>query len=807
MVKNYFKTAFRSLLKNKFYTGINIIGLAVGLSTCLTILLYVLDELNYDKFNTKADRIYRLNYEIKFGQNYGYGAQGPAPMGPEIVKEFPQVEQYTRLRWRGGFLVKKGENNIQEGSVAYADSTLFDLFTLPVIDGNPKTALTEPHSMVITESIARKYFNRTDVAGKTLTINNKDVYKITAVIKDIPSQSHFRFDFFLPLIENPDSRNDDWLSENYNTYILLRKGASPDALTPQLDAMNDRFIGPELQNVIHLNLQDFKKGGGFVKISLFPLMDIHLHSNKEGELYPNGSIQFIYIFSSIAIFILLIACVNFMNLATARSANRAKEVGVRKVLGSLRRNLIQQFLAESLMISFIALVLAIGIACLMLPYFNQLAEKQIQVWALFQPGMLLSLLALMFLVGLLAGSYPAFVLSAFKPVEVLKGKLASGFKGSRLKNSLVVFQFVISIILIVSTIVIYSQLGYIRNRDIGFNRKQVLIINGTGSLGNRADAFKEELLHLKGVQAITMSGFLPTNFARNNNAFFTSPAFEQSSSLSMQDWGVDENYIPTLGIQLELGRNFSSQFPTDSGAVIINEAAAKRMGNKNLINKPLYQFADIQTKKVLVYHIIGVMKNFNFSTLRDAVSPLGLFLKKADWSISVRYNVSDQAEVVEEIRNKWRSFVPEEPFDYAFMDDQFNDLYRGEKQTGQIFITFAILAILIASLGLFGLVTYAAAQRTREIGIRKVLGATVSGIMVMIIKDFLKLVLIASLIAFPFGWWAMYKWLEGFAYRVAISWWIFLTAAILAVFIALLTVSYQSIRAALANPAKSLRSD
>jgi putative ABC transport system permease protein len=460
-----------------------------------------------------------------------------------------------------------------------------------------------------------------------------------------------------------------------------------------------------------------------------------------------------------------------------------------------------------MLISFIALVLAIGMACGTLPYFNQLAQKQIPVRALFQPGMLLSLLILMFVVGLLAGSYPAFVLSAFKPVEVLKGKLASGIKGSWLKNSLVVFQFVISIILIVSTLVIYSQLGYIRNRDVGFNRKQVMVINGTGSLGNRADAFKEKLLHLKGVQAITMSGYLPTNFVRNNNAFFTSPTFEQSSSVSMQDWSVDEHYIPTLGIRLELGRNFSSQFPTDSNAVIINEAAARLMGNKNLINKFLYQFEDVQTKKVLVYHIIGVMKNFNFSSLRDAVTPLGLFLKKADLAITVRYNASDEANLVSEIRNTWKSFVPAEPFDYAFLDDQFNDLYNSERQTGQIFITFSILAILIASLGLFGLVTYAAAQRIREIGIRKVLGATVAGIVAMIAKDFLKLVMVASLIAFPLAWWAMNKWLQGFAYRITISWWIFLTAAFVVVCIALLTVSYQSVRAALANPVNSLRSE
>src|ERR1700722_14402777 len=375
MFRNYFHTALRNLFKNKFYTGINVIGLAVGLATCLVILLYVLDELSYDKFNTKADRIYRLNEEIRFGQNYGDGAQVPPLMGPEIAREFPQVERYTRLRWLGGLLVKKGAENLREDMVAYADSTLFDLFSLPVISGDQKTALTAPQTLVITASIAKKYFGRTDVAGRTLTIDNKDNYTVTAVIKDIPEQCHFHFDIFLPFTQYPDSRSDEWLSENYNTYILLRKGAHRAALTARINAMNDRFIAPELQNIIHQDLADFKKSGSFVKISLTPLPDIHLHSNKEGELFPNGNIQFVYIFASIAVFILLIACVNFMNLATARASNRAREVGVRKVLGSLRKNLVGQFLVESGLISSIALVLAIGIACVSLPYFNQLASK------------------------------------------------------------------------------------------------------------------------------------------------------------------------------------------------------------------------------------------------------------------------------------------------------------------------------------------------------------------------------------------------------------------------------------------------
>ena len=807
MFRNYFHTALRNLFKNKFYTGINVIGLAVGLATCLVILLYVLDELSYDKFNTKADRIYRLNEEIRFGQNYGDGAQVPPLMGPEIAREFPQVERYTRLRWLGGLLVKKGAENLREDMVAYADSTLFDLFSLPVISGDPKTALTAPQTMVITASIAKKYFGRTDVAGRTLTIDNKDNYTVTAVIKDIPEQCHFHFDIFLPFTQYPDSRSDEWLSENYNTYILLRKGADRAALTARINAMNDRFIAPELQNIIHQDLADFKKSGSFVKISLTPLPDIHLHSNKEGELFPNGNIQFVYIFASIAVFILLIACVNFMNLATARASNRAREVGVRKVLGSLRKNLVGQFLVESGLISSIALVLAIGIACVSLPYFNQLASKQIPLGYLFRPVMLCSLVALMVFVGLLAGSYPAFVLSAFKPVDVLKGRIAMGFKGSRLKNALVVFQFVISIILIISTIVIYSQLGYIRERDIGFDRHHVLVLNNTGSLGTRSEAFAAELSHVHGVRSVSRSGFLPTNFARNNNAYFTAPSLEQNSSISMQSWNVDEQYIPTLGMTLEQGRNFSAAFPTDSSAVIINQAAARMMGAGDIVGRPLYQFMDLKTHKVQAWHVIGVMKNFNFSSLRDVVTPLVLFLSPQSWGMAVRYDARQEGRVLNEIKKTWSAFVPGEPVDYAFMDDQFNGLYSGEEQTGKLFVSFAVLAILIASLGLFGLVTFAATQRSKEIGIRKVLGATVGGIALMMTKEFVKLVGIASVIAFPVAWWAMNKWLQGFAYRTDVSWWIFVISAVVAIVIALATVGYQSLKAALANPVKSLRSE
>ncbi len=807
MFKNYFKTAFRNLSKNKFYSSINIIGLAVGLATCLLIFLYVTDELSYDKYNINANSIYRVNNEIKFNGNYLDLAQVPAIMGSTMLREMPQVEQYTRISGHGSFLIKKGGDNIQEQRVAYADSTLFDVFTLPVIAGNARTALKDYHSLVITETIAKKYFNSTDVVGKTMLMNDTANYKITAVIKDIPKQSHFHFDFFVPMLENGGANEDNWLSENYSTYILLKKNADVKQVEAQLNSFMDKHVGPQLQSMVNISMDDLKKDGGYIRASLTPLTSIHLHSNKQGELEANGNAEYVYIFSGIALMILLIACVNFMNLSTARSSNRAKEVGVRKVLGSLKKNLIQQFLTESFLISFIALVIAIFIAWLLLPYFNQLAGKEINAATLLQPTMLLSLVALMLIVGFLAGSYPAFFLSSFQPIDVLKGRLAAGFKRSWLRNSLVVFQFVISIVLIFGTIVIYNQLNYIHNKDIGFNRNQVITINHTNALGNQAESFKNELLQISGVQDATMSGFLPVNYNRNSSTYFTSPTLNPNTGINIQAWTVDENYIPTLELKMIQGRNFSQQFPTDSTGIIINEAAVKFLAAKDVLNKKFYTLNDPQSKKLIEYHIIGVIKNFNFSSLRDVVTPLGLFLGKDNGGISARVNSTDIPNAIAQIRNKWKAMAPSQPFDYSFMDDDFNKLYTTEQRTGQIFITFAALAILIACLGLFGLVTYAAEQRIREIGIRKVLGASVSNIAGMLSTDFLKLVIISAAIAFPLAWWAMNKWLQSFAYRVTISWWVFVIAGVLALLIALITVSFQSIKAAIANPVKSLRTE
>ncbi len=806
MLRNYLKTALRNLWKNKGFSAINIIGLATGIATCLVILLYVLDELSYDKYNVNAERIYRIDEEVKFGDNHYNGTDAPALMGPEFSKDFPQIEHYNRFRWGGGLTIKFKGEKFKEDRVAYADSTLFDVFTLPLIDGDPRTALKSPNSLVITETIAKKYFNTTHAVGQTIEANDKN-YKITGVIKDIPQQSHFHFDFFLSQSENADSKDDNWLSNNYQTYLVIRPGTDIDRLTAEFNRKFESFVAPMLKSIINLDITDFKKGGGYLKVSLMPLTRIHLYSNLQDELDANGDIEYVYIFSAIAIFILLIACVNFMNLSTARSANRAKEVGVRKVLGSLRKNLIGQFLTESLLISFISFILAIGLVFLLLPLFNELAQKSLQGFALFSPGMISSILLLMIIVGLLAGSYPAFFLSSFQPIEVLKGKLSRGFKGSFLRNSLVVFQFCISIVLMVGTAVIYNQLSYIRHKDVGFTKDQVLVIKETYALGSQAQAFKKELMQLPGVKSSTYTGFLPVNGWRNNDALFTTTDFDIKKAISAQQWEVDDDYISTLQMKMKLGRNFSKQYLSDSGAVIINEAAEKFLAGKNPLTSKLYRIDDIKTKKTLSFNVIGVIKNFNFNTLREEITPLALYLRPNYGSLAVRITTRDVPGLLAQIKAKWKAMVPGQAFSYSFMDEDFNKQYSAEQRTGQISITFSVLAILIACLGLFGLVTYAAEQRIKEIGIRKVLGANIPNIMTMLSKDFIKLVLVAVVIAIPVSWWVMNKWLQDFAYRIQISWMVFALAAIGALFIALATVSFQAIKAALANPVKSLRTE
>lgn len=808
MYKNYFTIAWRTFLKSKGYSFINIVGLAVGLSACLLIGLYVKHELSYDRFHEKASRVYRVNMELKFGDNHLDLAVANPLFGETAEREIQQVEETTRLQWYGRFLVKKGNENIQEGNIAWADSTLFDVFTLPMISGNPKTALTEPNSIVITASVALKYFDRTDVVGETLTINNTETRKITGVIKDIPSNMHFQFTSFVPIIEREDALEDTWAgSQNWNTYLLLKEGVNADEVVRLANKMTDRHLGPQLKQVIGKSLEEFNGEGNFFKVSLTALPDIHLWSDRIGELYGSGNIQYVYIFSAIATCILFIAIINFMNLATARSANRAREVGIRKVMGSMKGALVGQFITESVLTCAAAMLIAVGITVAIFPFFNELTGKPLDSSILFTPQILAGLIVLTLVVGIVSGSYPAFYLSAFQPVSVLKGTYNQGGKRSVFRNVLVVFQFSASVLLIAGTLIVFRQLQYIQHKDVGYKREQLLIINNIDKLGNRTEALKTGLLQVPGIEKTTVTGYLPVNYYRNNDSFFTSRSLDTKDMISMQKWTIDEDYLETMGMQLLEGRNFSKDIAADTASLILNESAAKFLGNHDILEKKLYRIVDEQTKTLKEFRVIGIVKDFNFSSLREHVKPLTFMYGSHDGGVTVRLDGSDIPRTVSAIQDKWKSVAPDLPFEYSFMDADFDRLYKGERQSGKLITYFASLSILISCLGLFGLATFMAEQRTKEIGIRKVMGASVTGITTLLSQDFLKLVLIAVAIAIPAAWYFMDKWLQDFAYHVDIEWWIFVVASVMALIIALMTVSVQAIKAAVQNPVNSLRSE
>lgn len=810
MLTNYLKIAWRNLIKNRTFSLINIFGLAIGLASFMLIALYVVDEKSYDKFHENADHIYRIHSDIKFGGNHMQMAVTSDAMGAALKADYPEVREYVRFyNSSGSKLIRKDNEFINEEKVAHADSTLLDVFTFPAIEGNTRNALNEPNTVVISETAAMKYFGTTSAVGKTLEIKDRNsvIYTVTAVIEDMPRNSHFHFDFLFSM-DNVDYGWGNFVSHNFQTYLLLSPETNYKDFEKNFTQFLDKYVLPQAQQFMEIaSVAEFESSGNKIQYTLMPLTDIHLHSDVLVEMGVNGNIQYVYIFSAIAIFILLIGCVNFMNLSTARSANRAREVGIRKVLGTEKKSLIIQFLAESVFLVFISLMLALVISYGSLDYFNEIAGKQLEFSDLLHPAILSILFALPFLVGGLAGTYPAFFLSSFQPISVLKGKLHSGLKKSHLRSGLVVFQFATSIILIISTIVVFLQLDYIQNKKIGFNKDQVLIIRGTRALGNNADAFKNEVAKMNGVKSASFASFLPvSNSSRTDNTFSTDPVMTDKNALSMQIWNVDYNYIPTMGMEISEGRNFSAEYGSDSSAIIINETTAKLIGEENLIGRKIYQNDESLTgTKPLT--IIGVVKNFNYESLRQNVGPLAMRLGYNKSAAAFKIEVTEAADLIANIELKWKEMAPGMPFSYDFLDESFDQMYRAEQRIGKVAMSFAILAILIACLGLFGLATYMAEQRTKEIGVRKVLGATVPSIVSLLSQDFIKLVLIAALIAFPLSWWAMNSWLEEFAYRINIGWWVFLIAGLSAMFIALATVSYQAIKAAIANPVKSLRTE
>jgi putative ABC transport system permease protein len=795
-----FLLAIRQLQRAKGFTALNILGLTLGLATFLLIVLFVRDELSYDRWNVKADRICRINTDLRAGGKLTHFADAAPPVAPTLVHKFPEVEKVARLLpVQGGLRFAKGNTEVQETRVVMCDPEILSIFTLSFVDGNPATALQRPNSIVITETTAKKYFGTIRAAGRTLRdIDDTVSVTIDGVIRDLPAQSSFHYDVFFSMRGNGMEKDPGFYSIfPMSTFVLLKPGADR--------ALFDKKLGDLMRDYVpeYAAIEKDNAGEYYLTLGETPLTDIHLRSDRTDELSPNGNIQYVYIFSAIAVFVLLLAAINFMNLSTARSANRAREVGVRKVLGSQRGALVAQFLTESLIVTLIATLLAFGLAIAVLPWFNQLADKHLAFDAHTLGWMLPFTAPVILVVGLLAGLYPAFFLSAFRPVEVLKGRLASGFRGAAMRSLLVIFQFTVSLFLIIGTLTIYRQLHYIQSKDLGFDRDRVLIIKGMNSLTNPA-VLEKEVLQLPGIADATLTGFLPTNDKRWHNS---GSAAGTGDGGWCQLWKGDIGYVPTLGLDIVAGRNFSPAFGTDSSGIIINEAAEKLFGiGGDALNKNI-SFAWYGRQRT--FHCIGVVKDFHFSSLRENIEPLALIMDVDEDAnlLAVRAKTDDLPSLLARLKDRWTALMPNRAFEYSFMDADFNALYRTEQRMGRISILFSALAIAIACLGLFALAAYAAERRVKEISIRKVLGASIPNILTLLSANFLKLILISMLIAAPLAWIALRAWLDNFAYRTTISPWLFVLGGVIVILIALCTTLYQSLRAAISNPVDSLRNE
>jgi len=811
MIRNYFKIALRNLRQNKGYSALTIFGLALGLAVSLLSILYVEDELGYDQFNVKADRIYRINSDITYAGKNSRAAVAPTPMGQTLKRDFPEIEEATRLGKYGSQLVKSGEKVIREAGILYADSTVFDVFTLPMLTGDPAKALAEPHSVVITKSTAQKYFGTDEALNKTLTFENNDIRKVTGVIEDVPEQSHFQADFLLPLYETKDAKVNKWGNHIFNTYVLLRPGTKPESVNAKFEKILQTYLDPALRQFFQTTLADARKAGNKYRYTLMPLTDIHLYSDRQGELSPNNSIQYVYVFTLIGVFILLIAVFNFINLTTARSAKRAREVGVRKVMGSDRSVLVLQFLSESLLTTFLSLLVGVILLYLLLPAFNTLTAKKLSISSVVSLYSVIYGIAGTGLVGVIAGIYPAFYLSSFKPIAALKGGLSLLNKKEGLRSYLVVFQFALSALLIIATILVNQQLRYIQTKRVGFNKEQVVIVKTAQSTATQVFTFRNEVQRSPAVKVGSVSGFLPVTSSRWNDMWYAEKETDQRGSVNMQEWMVDPNYVSTLSLELVKGENFKEGRATDQSAVIINESAAKRFGYQNPIGKTIHKPGGE------LLRIIGVVKDFHYESLRSQIEPLGMVVNGAALSssieksfseaVSFKLNTTDIPAALALIERTWKQIAPGQPFEYSFLSEDFDAMYRSEQRIEQLFTAFATIAILIACLGLFGLSAFSAEQRTKEIGVRKVLGASVSSIVSLLSKDFLKPVLVAIVIASPVGWYAINFWLQDFAYKVEVKLWVFVIAGLLSLAIAIATVSLQSIKAALMNPVKSLKTE
>lgn len=803
MIKNYIKIAWRNILKNKIIFGVNIIGLAIGIASCIMIALFVIDELSYDRFNKNVDQIARVVLKANINGETMNEAVVMAPVAETFKKDLPEVIDATRIRNLYSPQITSGNRTFRDSKFAYVDPNFFSVFTLNIINGNTKNPLDKPNTIVITETQAIKYFGKDDPIGKTLKlVNNEREYVVTAVMEEVPRNSHFHFDMFASSLGYELAEETSWTSSNFYTYLLIKEDTNLKKLEQKIPKLLETYMGPQINSEIGVSYEEFIKDN---EIGLFlqPLKDIYLKSNfiSTTDLERGSDIKYIYIFGSVAIFMLLLACINFINLSTASASKRVKEVGVRKVLGSGKKQLIIQFLAEAIIATFIAMLIAFFLILIFLPLFNSISGKELNLTYLLNAKTGIILFCLSIFIGCIAGTYPAFFLSSFKPINILKNSFSFG-KNKRTRSGLVVFQFIISAGLVLSTLVVFEQMKFMQEKDLGYDKEQLLVLRNSYLLdGNNNSILKEELLNDPMITNVTQSAYVPAGVSDvSMSGIFLGETYQRR----MFTYDIDENYIPTMGMELISGRNFSKHFGDENNNTIINEEAAKLLGfGDNAIGKQFLRDTNNGKQKLTV---VGVVKNFNFKSLHQKIDPL-IMLNNVYGGLIVSVKGRNMTEVINKANTLWLGFNEKEDFSYTILDDSYNQQYVSEKKMGTILSVFSGLTIFVACLGLFGLITYTAQQRTKEIGIRKVLGSSVTQIIKLLSKDFIKLVFISFLIAFPIVYYLMSKWLQDFAYRISFSLWYVVLAAALTIVVALITIVSKSFFAAITNPVNSLRSE
>jgi putative ABC transport system permease protein len=797
MFKSFVKIAWRNLRKNRLYTFVNILGLTIGITSCILIGLYVSHELSFDQFNVNADRIARVTMEFTDGTTVDRAAVTGTKVGPQFQRSFPGVKAYTRTILYNS-TVSVGEKTFNESRLLYADSAFFHIFSFPLIEGNPATALSLPDQVILTETMAKKYFPGQDPVGKTLRVNNARDYTITGIAKDAPDNSQIQFNFIVSFNSLEASRQEIYWTANYTTYLLLTRPGDLPTVQKQITAyMQTDAVRKEVGEKSHLAYH------------LEPLTSVHLHSTLDG-LEPNGNITYVYILGAIALLILIIACVNYTNLATAQSQGRTGEISIRKVLGAGKGQLFRQYLGESILLTFIALAIAIFLSIQLLPLLNDISGKSLSAYYLLKPWPVLALLLMGLIVSVMAGAYPAFVLSSVRLMSILRAGIRVSASGGNLRKSLIVVQFVISVFLMISTMVILQQLSFIRNKKLGYDKEHVLVLPANQEIHNRYDAVKAAVKQIP--QVVDAGGASGTPIYVGWTDGLSATTEKGNKNFTIKAIPCDADFAKTLGMQIVAGEQFTPgdtrlmAIPDSSRdfryTFMLNESAVRALGwtPEQAIGKTV--------EKYYPGTVRAVVKDFHFSSMHEAIGPLVLFLD-TQWvnHLYVKVSGQDVAGTIAKLQATWKEYAPHYPFEYHFLDEDYNSLYKTETRTGQLFGIFSITAILLACLGLFALAAFTTAQRTKEIGIRKVLGASLTSLASMLSKDFLRLVAIASLIAVPLSWWAMNKWLQGFVYHIDLSWWMFAAVILVALMIALVTVSFQAIRAGLTNPVESLRSE